>query len=359
MVTLIVGILIGSALLSYWGTRISLRVAKTFNITDDPASNPSRKHQRMPIPLLGGTGFVLYSMFAMSLIWLWYKSGSEILTGLPLEPFRLIWILISISILLVGGYLDDKYHLSPKIMMIPIFIAVSITVVLAEVSITALSYPFNNFIPQYPGLGYILAIVWIGLCLGATKFLDGHDGLVGSIGLLGFLTIASVSMFSSVNQPLVSIFAIIWAGSMVGFLPFNFPDAKGYLGEGGSEIIGFMIGVLSILSGAKVATASMVIGWFILDFLIVMLWRILHKKSPFSGDRLHWHFRLYDLGLSKVQTLVLTVIIIQATALMGLYVPTEKKLWVLVSQIVLLLCVFGVSIYLLSRKSPSNNPKSK
>jgi UDP-GlcNAc:undecaprenyl-phosphate/decaprenyl-phosphate GlcNAc-1-phosphate transferase len=93
-----------------------------------------------------------------------------------------------------------------------------------------------------------------------------------------------------------------------------------------------------------------VIGWFILDIILVMLARILQKKSPFSGDRLHWHFRLIDIGFSKLQVLSLTAIIIIITAHLGLYFSSEFKLYVLISQAIFLLGVFGVSMVLYQRR---------
>jgi UDP-GlcNAc:undecaprenyl-phosphate/decaprenyl-phosphate GlcNAc-1-phosphate transferase len=254
----------------------------------------------------------------------------------------------------VGGYFDDKYHLSPKKMFAPILASLIIAVVGGGLKIEVLSYPFTTILPNNSLLHSFLAFLWIGFCLTATKFLDGLDGLVTTVGIMGLFSIASVSLLVNVNQPIVFGFAMIWVAGLIGFLPYNFPDAKLYLGEGGSEIIGFVIGVLSILSGAKVATAGTVIGWFILDIILVMLVRIFQHKNPFKGDRLHWHFRLTDMGLSKLQVLSLTTIIIIITSQSGLYFSTEYKVYVLLTQAILLLVVFGLSIALHQKRKKIN-----
>ena len=135
--------------------------------------------------------------------------------------------------------------------------------------------------------------------------------------------------------------SLIWVGGIVGFLPWNFPNAKVYLGEGGSEIVGFVIGSFAILSGAKVATATTVIGWFIIDLIFVWILRVADRRNPLtSGDRLHWHHRLMDIGFSKVQVLGITALILLITSHTGLLVSEEYRIIVLLEQGVFLLLVF-------------------
>jgi UDP-GlcNAc:undecaprenyl-phosphate/decaprenyl-phosphate GlcNAc-1-phosphate transferase len=319
-------------------------------ITDDPASAPHRKNQKQPIPLFGATGFICSSLVATLILWLINRSYFNINLNLGITSFNLICIALAVVILMIGGYFDDKYHLSPKWMFIPILSSLLLAVIGGGLKIEVLSYPFTSILPNIPLLHGALAFIWIGFCLTATKFLDGLDGLVTMVGIIGFLSIASVSLLPNVGQPLVFGFAIIWVAGLLGFLPFNFPNAKLYLGEGGSEIIGFTIGVLSILSGAKVATVSSVIGWFILDIILVMLIRLFQHKNPLKGDRLHWHFRLIDMGLSKVQVLSLTALIITITSQLGLIFPTEYKVYVFIAQALLLLSVFGFTLFLAQKK---------
>jgi len=342
---------------SFFVTSFFQKIAKHFHIWDDPKSNPLRKKQHAPIPLLGGTGPAFVAIFFMSLLWLLNKYNPEFTAqfGINLEPFRLYWVLVAILILIIGGFLDDKLNIRPHWQVIPITAALLVTIFLGEVRIEALSYPFNSLLPHTPFLPEIITFIWLGFCIAATKFLDGHDGLVTTVGIVSMLTIGSVSLFSHVNQPLIFLFTVVWLGVFAGFLPFNFPNAKMYLGEGGSEIIGFVIGFLSILSGAKIATAGTVIGWFIIDLVLVWLLRILDRRNPLtSGDRLHWHFRLVDLGLSKVRVLVITTLILLVTAHAGLLFGTQEKLWLIGSQIVwvstIFIITFSLSRFLPARK---------
>jgi UDP-GlcNAc:undecaprenyl-phosphate/decaprenyl-phosphate GlcNAc-1-phosphate transferase len=340
--------------LSLFGTWLSLSLARRLQIWDDPKSEPSRKKQITVVPLMGATGTVIVATGLNGFTWLANKFdifGLRQLLEHNLTPFRLAWVFVSLAILLVAGFLDDTGKASNKWRFGLVGLALIISVFLGGLQIPSLSAPFNEFLPNLAFLPQILAFLWLGFCLFTTKVLDGHDGLVASVGIVGFLTIASVSLFPNVYQPLIFVFALVWAFSLIGFLPFNFPHARLYLGEGGSMMIGFMIGVLSILSGAKVATTGTVIGWFIIDLLFVWFLRILDKRNPLtSADRNHWHQRLHDIGLNKYQVLSFTVMVILVSGQLGLQLATQNKVFVLVSQGVFLLLVFGITFYYSQKK---------
>ena len=353
-----------SLVLSYWLSGLIQKFAIKSQIIDDPKSAPARKRQKQPIPLLGGLGFTItaslfvFILFLASLVLpnfitnLDLKSINEIVPSLkngnetliksmlaiPAEGFRLFWIFVSLFILTIVGYLDDKYHLSAKWQLLSMIVYIVIALLGANLVITQLSYPFNQLIPDSYWLKFGLSFAWVLLCVNATKLLDGLDGLVGLVGFTGFILIASVSFLPGVSQALAGVVALIWAFSLLGFLPYNFPNAKLYLGEGGSEVVGFMLAIFSLWSGAKVATVSMGIGLFILDIFLVMMLRLKQKRNPFSSaDRFHWHHRLIDLGLSKIQVLAITAIFLVGFGAIGLALPTEYKIWLILSEILVLL----------------------
>ena len=331
-------------LCSFVATKFILKFAVFFRIVDDPKVNPFIKKQNMSVPLLGGVGLSIVGIFFTVGVWLCMKYNlfnlhKYFIQNLYYE-FHLGWIIVGCLIILVAGILDDKYKLTSTQMLIPVNLAIFVAVFLGGLRIESLSYPFNNLLPFIPFLHYFLAYIWILVCLSATKFLDGHDGLVGSIGIINLLGIATVSMFPNVNQPFIFTVAMIWCSAILGFLPYNLPNAKLYLGEVGSEMIGFMIGVLSILSGAKVATSSTIIGWFILDLVLVFWIRYKSGKNIFIGGREHWHFRLVDDGFGKWQVLIFTIFIVSVTSIMGILLETKYKPLVFVLQTCVIFLVY-------------------
>ncbi len=316
-------------------------------IVDDPAIDSDRKFQDKPIPLLGGLSFVFVCGLATSLVWLIQKNnylGLQNYLAQNLDySFKILWILIGGLILMVGGILDDIYTFSTKRLFLWIFVGIWVAVFLGGLSINSFSFPFDKILPHNIFLGSFLAFVWIGLCISATKFLDGHDGLVGLVGVLNFFVIALVANFTNINQPLIVILALIWASGILGFLPYNVPNAKIYLGESASEVVGFVIGVLSILSGAKIATTTGIIGWFIFDLLLVIYLRKKSGKSIFAAGREHWHFRLLDSGLDKWQVLYVTLSILFVSSIFSLTLPTDYKLYSILGQFVILIIIFAIT----------------
>jgi UDP-GlcNAc:undecaprenyl-phosphate GlcNAc-1-phosphate transferase len=340
-------------------TFVSIKLATKLGVLDKKDSAPDRKDQKSAVPLLGATGFVISSLFFSGLVWLFRKNffvdfvvdpeieirlarfGFEL--GKNLSPFRLLWVFVGAFIILIGGFLDDKFQFKSKVVFIPTFIALLVTVWLGDLRISSFSYPFDGFLLDSVFAQHLLAFVWIGACLTATKFLDGHDGLVATVGIISLITIAVIATLPNVMQPFIVLLAILWAAGIAGFLPWNLPDARVYLGEGGSQIIGFVIGVFSILSGAKIATASTVLGWFIFDIIFVFALRILSKKSPFEGDRLHWNFRLLDAGMTKSQVLFFTAVILIISAIFGVILDTNDKLYLIAGQGIFLLVLFVIT----------------
>jgi len=267
---------------------------------------------------------------------------------LSIYPFKLFWLVLVVLWLVLIGFLDDIDRISRRGYILQVILAIFVAVWLGGLKIEVLSYPFDTvnfgkirwtFGIFSLNLSQFLAFFWLLFCTSATKFVDGSDGLCATIGLITFLTIAATA--NQINQPLIAIFAMIWAMGILGFLPFNFPEAKAYLGDGGSLIIGFMIGTLSILGGAKVATAGTILGWFVLDIIFVMLTRISHKQSILAGDsQLHWHHRLANFGFSKLQVLIFTTIILLISAQIGLFMATFVKFLIILVQFILLIFIF-------------------
>jgi UDP-GlcNAc:undecaprenyl-phosphate/decaprenyl-phosphate GlcNAc-1-phosphate transferase len=331
------------AFVTYLLTTNTLKWVRNNNLLDDPNSAKSRKYQKVPVPLLGGSPACLASAIGMSILWLTVKFnifGLEVILRQNLEPFKLIFVILAILLMLVGGYLDDRYQMSPKYQILFILGAIALVVFGSGVLVDYTK--FTNSLPYF--VSVILTFTWLGFCTASTKFLDGHDGLVLSVGIISFATIASVAMLQQINQPLVALFSLCWIICLSVFAYWNFPNAKAYLGEGASEIIGFMIGVLSILSGAKVVTAFCILGWFILDILLVWAIRITQGKNPLTfADRNHWHHRLVDIGFNKFQVLVLTWLILLASSFVAIQTTNWQKFSFLGIEIIFLLVIFFVS----------------
>lgn len=251
------------------------------------------------------------------------------------------------AVLMIGGFLDDKYELPPYLLAIfPVAAALIVVFAGIGVGITFLSNPFGGTIDLnfkligIPGSA-IFIFLWMNGMMFTTKFLDGLDGLVAGIGLIAGLTLFALSLGDTVSQPITASFAIILAGALAGYLIYAFHPASIFFGEGGSTFVGFVLGVLSVILGGKIATALLVMGIPILDVAWVIVQRLWSGKSPFRGDRLHIHFKLMDLGFSQKQTALILYGISAVFGFIAVFLQSMGKL-------VALGILFGLMVIIIS-----------
>jgi len=192
---------------------------------------------------------------------------------------------------------------------------------------------------SFAWLSIIITFLWLLATTYTTKLLDGIDGLTSSIGLVASLVIFVVSLSWDVVGSTTSILSLALAGSILGFLFFNWYPAKIFLGEGGSTFIGFSLGVLAIISGSKIATAILVMGLPLLDIIWVIARRVKAKRPIWRGDKNHLHFRLLDAGLSQRQVVIFFSIISLLFGLLSIIFTTKAKIGALIVVIVLMFIV--------------------
>jgi UDP-GlcNAc:undecaprenyl-phosphate/decaprenyl-phosphate GlcNAc-1-phosphate transferase len=155
-----------------------------------------------------------------------------------------------------------------------------------------------------------------------------------------------------VAQTNTALIALILAGAYAGFLVFNWHPAKIFLGESGGLLAGFMIGVLAIISGSKVATTLLIMGVPIIDLAWVILQRVLKRKSLGVGDRRHLHYRLLDVGLTHRQAVVLLLFLTAFFGSLSVFLQTFGKL-IALGIVVLVMIILGSVIYFSYKKNES------
>lgn len=321
-------------------TPLVMWLAKKWQVVDDPLLAPDRKKHTRPIPLLGGWAIIAGTWLTWGVLMTTKK-----FTGIDFPVKYVIGLMIAGLIIAIGGALDDRYKL-PARRQIWWVVAAVIVVTVAGIGVTFITNPFGGVIDltviqwkiiQWGGIPYhltlladLFTIFWLLGASYTTKILDGLDGLVSGLGVIGSLIVFLLTLRPEVSQSGVGLLALSLAGASAGFLIWNWHPAKMFLGESGSLYIGFMLGVLSIISGGKIATALLILGLPILDLLWVIIQRLRHHRSPFtSADRFHLHFRLLDAGLSVRQSVTLILFLVALFGLSTLYVSGIQKLLVL------------------------------
>jgi UDP-GlcNAc:undecaprenyl-phosphate GlcNAc-1-phosphate transferase len=287
---------------------------------DRPAAR--RVHIRA-VPRLGGIAIFLAFVIA-SLLFYPPGSGNEVV---------IYWLLLAAATFMVLVHLyDDVLGLKP----IPKLLAQTVAVIIilgpwGGVFHGILLFTFNNpfgremmqpGLPWYlqptlflfvhppspdiqPGISLVaipailLTWFWTAGMMNTVNLLDGMDGLAaGVVAIAGFfITIISFIL----QQHSIAILSAIFTGAVLGFLPHNWNPAKIFMGDTGSMFLGLSLAVLSVMGGAKLALAFMVLGVPILDVAVVMINRIRRGQSPLHYDKTHLHYRLMATGLSVKQ----------------------------------------------------------
>jgi UDP-GlcNAc:undecaprenyl-phosphate/decaprenyl-phosphate GlcNAc-1-phosphate transferase len=339
-----------TAVLGWFLTRITKKIAVSFRVVDYPTED--RKIHSKPIPLLGGSAiFISFWLVVLGVILF-----TDLLPARYISSHFLWGLFIAGFVLVLGGWLDDAYRLRARYL----FVAPIIAVLVAIGSGMGIEFVGN---PVGAGLWYldtyqwqlfefsgrtltfvlladVFTFLWLMGMMFTTKLLDGLDGLVSGITTIAAFVIFALSLTDKTFQPDVALLAIILAGASLGFLFWNRYPAKIFLGEGGSIWVGFMLGVLAIISGGKIATALLIMGVPILDVGWVIVRRVVfEKKSPAIGDAKHLHFRLLTAGLSHSTSVLLLWGLAAAFGVASLFFQTQGKVY-------LLLLLFFVMILL-------------
>lgn len=291
-------------------TPVLIKVAKIKHLVDEPGD---RKVHHRSIPTLGGIMLFAGTIIAYSL---WFPSAEESLGGnydvlSALQDFK--YLVASMFILFFMGLKDDIIGMSPSKKLI-IHLGVGfILVYMAHIRITNFNGLFGIYdIPIW--ISMVLSLFVYIVVVNAINLIDGVDGLAGGIGFIASMTFA-FWFYQTGDLPL-ALLALGLAGSLAGFLIFNFNPAKIFMGDSGSLIIGVVLYVLAIkmiefdesqliyvIQGpSKPVMAMAILCYPLIDTLRVFSLRVLKGRSPFSADRNHIHHKLLSLGFSHKKT---------------------------------------------------------
>lgn len=340
----------------------TIKFAKKFKLMDDPAlrPHPAHVHKRV-IPRAGGLPIFLGICLSILLFVHFDKA--------------ILGIILSLTILLVVGLFDDfliNFSPYPRLFL---QILAAVVVVGFGVGVSFINNPLGgvlrldtivipvNFfgIHTIVLIADLLALVWIVWMMNMVNWSKGTDGqMPGMITVAGImLGIFSYKLFlaGDANQLNIAILSFITAGASLGFLIFNWYPAKIFPGFSGSTILGFMIATLSILSGAKLAIALLILVIPATDFFYTFSRRILSGKSPFSADQKHLYHTLLKRGWSHQKIAgfyILGSVILGAVAL---NLNSSGKLFAVLGAITVILAgILWLNFFgeFLKRRAPGN-----
>jgi UDP-GlcNAc:undecaprenyl-phosphate GlcNAc-1-phosphate transferase len=286
------------------GLPVLARLANKWLIMDQPGA---RKVHSAPVPRVGGLAMALG--VALAALMTMHLGAAE------------VWFLVAAAVLITFGVLDDRFDLDYRIKVIGQIVAVSIVVLAGDVRIQTLTLDDRIWLPDWVAMS--LTVFFL---VGVTNAINLADGLDGLAGGTTFLCLCAVALLSSVGDPGSSTaLALAFAGAVLGFLRFNTYPASVFMGDAGSQLLGFTIGVLSVratqgaASEISAAIPVLLLALPILDTLSVMVQRISEGRSPFSADKNHIHHKLLAMGFHHHEA-VMVIYVVQFLLFVVAYV---------------------------------------
>ena len=278
-----------------------LKLADKFDFTDKPTE---RKKHAAPMPLTGGLAmFVAFTVgFVIFVI---YRD--------PTMPFVLAGAALIVAVGLIDDYSKSKGREFPVWPRILIHIGAAIILFVGDIRFTGF---FNHFSGQYVllpiWLQFGLTVLWIVGLVTVFNFMDGLDGLSGMLALVAGVTFFIVAIH--MGQTESAFLAAVFVGAVAGFLRFNFPPAKVYMGDSGAYLLGFVLAAISLHGAFKQATVvslavpMLAMGVPIFDGVLVVVRRLMARKPAHiadSTDITHLHYRLLKRGFTPRGTVLL------------------------------------------------------
>ena len=297
-------------------------------------------------PRVGGVAMLLAAAVSLLFIssgpnaYLLHFQGSHQLAGL----------LAGMLVILITGLLDDVYELPWYGQLIGQFLA-GLCLVVGGIGVPYVRVPFYHLLIFPPVVSGIFTLVWTMVMINVMNFFDGLDGLAGSVTLTASVILLLVSL--RFGYVATATLALVVAGVTAGFLPWNWHPSRLFMGTVGSQLLGYLLAVLAIISGGKLAIAVLVLGIPVLDAIIVVLRRLSVHQSPFHADQRHLHHRLLKLGLSVPWVVILTnaVAILFGSLALRTQATNGKGILALLLLACMLLCIYAT--YVLERRRGS------
>jgi len=320
--------------ISLLATPLSRRVAFRFGMIDMPQRH--KAHAR-PTPLLGGCAVfaailgpallvtAIARIWAATQIPAWVPPAlAQHITGAAAKAPFALGVLAAAAVLHVLGLIDDRKALGPLVKLaVQVAVCTAVTLACDLRVLTVAGEP----------LSAILTVLWLVTITNAFNFLDNMDGL--SAGVAAIVCAALLSASVGVGQLFVPAWLCLMLGALLGFLVYNFPPASTFLGDAGSLVIGFLLGVLSARTtyvqpgqaywsyGVFVPLVLMAVPLY--DTVSVVLLRLRDRKNPMVGDRRHFSHRLVRRGMSQRRAVLTIYLCTGATAISAVLLPHVRS----------------------------------
>lgn len=334
-------------IITFMTTPYTIKLANKIGAIDVPKDK--RRMHTKKMPKFGGPAVILGLLVSMVyLITVMSIEGSINLFTEQEYGKKLFGVFLGIVIITITGILDDTKTLKWWQQLIG-QVSAAIVVVLFGVKIEHLNIPFLYKVGLSEAFSNILTIIWIVGIINAINLIDGLDGLSSGIALISSISLMIIFLMNE-SPMIATIIVTAMSGALVGFLPYNFSPAKTFIGDTGSNFLGFILAVVSILGVAKTYTVAVIIlpvivlGLPIFDVIFAIVRRIAKGKSikaVFEPDKGHLHHRLVEKGFTQKQAVL---ILYGLSASLGMFaiILLDSGIWKALSFLLMIIAAVAI-----------------
>lgn len=323
-----------------------LTIKLAFRVGAIDVPKDARKVHAKPMPRIGGLSFILGFFIAVLFVLLTSK-----ITNMP----NLFGFFLGAGIVAAVGFIDDTRNIKPWMKFLGQSIG-ALCVIASGLRICYINIPFLVLYGLNDVLSVIITYFWLVGVTNAINLIDGLDGLATGVSAISTLSLLVIFILNGASE-IAIVLVVALLGGLIGFLPYNFNPAKTFMGDAGSNFLGFILATLSMIGLAKTYTVMsivlpvVILGLPIFDTLFAICRRIAHHKSIMQADRGHIHHRLIDAGFSQKQAVL---VLYAVTALLGIFavIILESDIWKIVALAMMfaILSIIGSKDFFSARK---------
>lgn len=348
-------------IVAFMVTPYTIKIANKIGAVDVPKDKRRMHTKRMP--KFGGPAVILGFLISMIyLIIIMSIEGSLDLFTEQAYGQKLLGVLLGITVIAITGITDDIKTLKWWQQLIGQVVAATI-VVSFGIKIEHLDIPFLYRVGLNEAFSTILTVLWIVGVTNAINLIDGLDGLSSGISLISCISLLIIFLMNE-SPMIATVIVTAMSGALVGFLPYNFSPAKTFIGDTGSNFLGFMLAVVSILGVAKTYTVAVIVlpvivlGLPIFDVIFAIIRRIAKGKSikaVFKPDKGHLHHKLVEKGFTTKQAVL---ILYGLSASLGMFaiILFDSGIWKALSFLLMIIAAVAIG-YRNFEKEKDEKPK--
>lgn len=332
-----------SFLVSYLMVPVSIKFANKKGILDNPKKDDRRVHKK-PTPRIGGIAIVTSVLICLFGVWL-----VSLFIDIKLDN-KIIGFVLGALVIAIMGFVDDVYTLKPMYKFMFQLIAGTIIYVFG-ISIVGIKVPFSDsgFI-DFGILAFPVTLIWVLGITNAVNLIDGLDGLAAGISAISAISLLFIFIITGASLEVVAI-AFSLVGATLGFLPYNFNPAKTFMGDTGSNFLGYTLSTISIMGMAKgytllaIVLPLLILGVPVFDMVFAIIRRLIRHQKLTAPDKDHIHHRLLRKGFSQRQSVLILYTITSILGIISVTVLSGKVTQGIVAASIVIIAWIGGYIY--------------